>query len=593
LPLDGIVLDCITVELKNKVLGGKIVKFFQPEKDEIHIHIHIRTLGTNQKLLLSANPSYPRIHLTKVPKVNPSNPPIFCMVLRKHLLGGRIQDIRFKDFERILTFEIESINELGDLSTKLLVIEIMGRHSNIILVDDKGVIIDSIKHVNADISRVREIGPGKKYILPPAQSKKDPLKLDIDNLFKDAVLSKLSIEKYLLDNIKGFSPYLCKILCTLSGIEGKTHASEVSTNDVLVAKLKYTLSKIIDKIKSRDYEPHIIHNDKKHNIPMDFHCLFLEQYSNLEYLDSINLVLDTFFSKKTLDNQLNQKKHNLVHLLNNHLEKCQKKLIIQKSALENVSDRESLKLYGELITAFIHSVPINKKKVTLLNYYSENNESVEIELNENKSPQENAQIYFKRYNKAKSTFYNAQRQLKKILEELAYLENVIHLLDRSSTLNEIDEIKEELIEQGYIKVKSKKVAKQNKAKTAPSKPFHYKSTDGFDIYVGKNNKQNDFLTFKFSNAKDMWLHVRNIPGSHTIIKCHEVDVPKATLQEAALIAAWHSKAVGSSNIAVDYTKVRHVKKPSGSKPGTVIYNNFKTIFVTPNENLINNLRLGW
>lgn len=592
MPLDGIVVDSIALELKDKILGGRIVKIFQPERDEILMHI--RATGSNFKLLFSANANYPRVHLTNISKENPSNPPVFCMILRKYLLGGRILDVLFHDFERILTFNIESVNELGDLSVKKLIIEIMGRHSNIILVNENGKIIDSIKHVDSDMSRVREVMPAREYVLPPAQDKISPLGLDIDILIENSALSELNIEKYLLNNIKGFSPFICKEVCFCAGISGKSPASEISKNEILVSHLKSALHEIIQKIKYKDYRSCIIYEEyapSKKNV-LDFHCLPIKQHKSIDYFDSISFVLDTFYSKKDFYNKLNQKINSLSRSIDTHLERCRKKLAIQQDILREVSDREKLKLYGELITAFIHSVPPNSKKVSLLNYYSVDNEYVDIELNENKTPQENAQIYFKRYNKAKSAFYNASRQLKKTMQELDYLESVSHLLNSCSTMTELEEIREELIEQGYIAIKSKKTNREQKKKTSVSSPLHYKSTDGFDIYVGKNNKQNDFLTLKFSGSRDMWLHVRNMPGSHTIIKCHKKDVPESTLLEAASIAAWHSKALRSSNVPVDYTLVKHVKKPNNAKPGMVIYENFKTIFVTPDENLVERLKVS-
>lgn len=601
MPLDGIVANNIALELKEKVLGSKITKIYQPEKDEILMHI--RKTGTNYKLLFSANANYPRVHLTDVSRENPSNPPVFCMLLRKHIAGGKVLDVIFHDFERILTFNIESVNELGDLSIKRLIIEIMGRHSNIILVNENGKIIDSIKHVDSDMSRVREVMPAREYVLPPAQEKVNPLELDINNLIENASFSQLNIEKYLLNNIKGFSPFICKEICFRAGIDGKVFASDIPNNEIFTSHLKYAIYETIQKIKNKVYTPCIVYNrytpfeeniipsNNKEGIPLDFHCLPVSQYENVAYFDSISLVLDVFYSKKDFYNKLHQKINSLTRVLDTHLERCRKKLAIQQDTLREVSDREKLKLYGELITAFIHSVPPNSKKVSLPNYYSEDNEYIDIVLNENKTPQENAQIYFKRYNKAKSTFHNVSRQLKGTIEELEYLESVLDLLSRCSTITEVEEIREELIEQGYIDIKSKKANKFRKKETADSSPLHYKSSDGFDIYVGKNNKQNDFLTFKFSGSKDIWLHVRNIPGSHTIIKCHKKDVSESTLVEAATAAAWHSKALHSSNVPVDYTLVKHVKKPGSAKPGMVIYENFKTIFVTPDENLVKKMRI--
>lgn len=685
LPLDGIVVDSISQELNNKVVGGRIVRIFQPERDEIIMYI--RAAGNNFRLLFSANAGNPRVHLTKMRKENPSNPPNFCMVLRKHLLGGKILNISCDNFERVLTFNIESVNELGDLSIKKIIIEVMGRHSNIILINENGKIIDAIKHVDSEVNRIREIMPAREYVAPPEQDKISPLVLDIDaflnaNAFiKDTSMSnisKISIEKYLLNNIKGFSPYLCKEICFCAGISNKLPATDIINSSRMSMNLKNALNKTIQKIKSRNYTPYIIYTaysplresnslwiNKKGN-PLDFHCLYINQddlressdilnqqssqdsqgsQDNIDFFDSINTVLDIFYSERDSNNRLSQKINTLSRTLETHLERCKKKLFIQQNTLREVSDRDKLKLYGELIIAFIHSIPPNAKKVSLLNYYSPNTNTrnepnsnsnsnsndhtcdckhtydygdeytynydgnhtcdhgsdhaydygydyVDVELDENKTPQENAQIYFKKYNKAESTYRNTSSQLKKTMEELKYLESVSHILKTCSSFTELEEIREELIEQGYITVRVKKGIKNKKSKKeiTATNLLRYKSSDDFDIFVGKNNKQNDFLTFKFSGSKDMWFHVRNMPGSHVLIKCHKKDVPESTMEEAASIAAWHSKASGSSNVPVDYTFIKHVRKPSGAKPGMVTYENFKTIFVTPDDNLIEGLR---
>jgi len=620
MPLDGIVADCITKELNLKLTGGRIDKIFQPEPDEIIMFI--RAKGANNKLLLSANPNYPRIHLTEISKDNPSTPPVFCMLLRKHLIGGKITGFDYNDFERIITVNIETVNELGDISTKKLIIEIMGRHSNIILVNESGKIIDAIKHVTGEISSVREVMPAREYVLPPSQNKINPLNLDADALFSsntgekgendidnkaendDASLADntISIEKFLLDKIKGFSPFLCREICNSAGIDGKQPVSALLENPLAMLSLKDVLRKAILKIKLGDYTPYLIFEDESRNKMKDFHCLSLTNTKDNRraFLDSISQVIDYFYAGKVYIEKINNKKSSLLKILDTHIERCNKKIAIQQEELRQVSDREKLKLYGELITAFIYSIPHNAKKVSLPNYYSENNELVEIPLDENKTPQENAQLYFKRYNKAKSTYEHVSLQLKETLEELDYLEGVSHLLQNCSNPEEIDEIAEELIEQGYLTekyFKSKKDALRRKTQRLETKqkllssPLHYKSSDGFDIFVGKNNKQNDLLTFKIASSKDIWMHARNIPGSHAIIRTHGRDIPNTTLEEAAMLAAYHSKASKSSKVPVDYTTVKFVKKPPGAKPGMVIYERFKTLIVTPDEALANRLKV--
>jgi len=581
---DGIVVKSIVEELKEKLKGGRIDKIFQPEKDEIILQI--RSLSQNFKLILSANASYPRIHLTDFSKDNPLNPPVFCMVLRKHLSGGKILNIGFHDFERIVDIEVESINELGDISTKKLIIEIMGRHSNIILVNDENRIIDAIKHVDNEISSVREVMPARPYQLPPSQDKISPTDINIQSLLENAAkASNVSIEKFLLNSIKGFSPLLCREICHLADIDGKKPIEYLSVESV--NKLENVLHNIINRINTSDFEPCIAFEDESFENPVDFHCIRLHQYKFVKTLPSISAVLDEFYSIKDTYERLKQKKSDLVKVIHTNINRCKKKISLQQEKLREVADRENLKLYGELITANIYSIPRNAKSVSLLNYYGDEGEYIDIPLDENLSPQENAQKYYKQYSKAKKAYASTSIQLEESLKELEYLESVSQLLDDCTTVQEINEIKQELAEQGYISIRKKPGSKKQ---DAPSKPLRCKSSDGYYIYVGKNNKQNDMLTLKTAQSNDIWLHTKNIPGSHVIIKKHtREDIPPTTLLEAAMLAAYYSKAKMSANVPVDYTAVKNVKKPNGAKPGMVIYENYKTIIVTPEKDKISKL----
>ncbi|HHV99996.1 MAG TPA: fibronectin/fibrinogen-binding protein [Clostridiaceae bacterium] len=581
---DGIVVKSVVEELRERLKGGRIDKIFQPEKDEIILQV--RSIGQNFKLILSANASYPRIHLTDLTKDNPLNPPVFCMVLRKHLSGGKILDIGFHDFERIVDLEVESINELGDVSTKKLIIEIMGRHSNIILVNNENRIIDAIKHVDNEISSVREVMPARPYMLPPSQDKISPADINIQSLLENAAKTgNISIEKFLLNNIKGFSPLLCREICYLANIDGKKPLEFLS--DQSVNRLENVLQDIVNRINASDFEPCIAFEDENYENPVDFHCFRLRQYKYVKTLPSISTVLNEFYAIKDAYERLKQKKADLVKVIHTNIDRCQKKISLQQEKLREVADREKLKLYGELITANIYSIPKNAKSVSLLNYYSEEGEYIDIPLDDNLSPQENAQRYYKQYSKAKNAYASTSIQLEESLKELEYLESVSQLLDDCTTVQEINEIRQELAEQGYISLKKGPASKKQ---DNPSKPLCCKSSDGYYIYIGKNNKQNDMLTLKTAQANDIWLHTKNIPGSHVIIRKHtREDVPSTTLLEAAMLAAYHSKAKMSSNVPVDYTTVRNVKKPNGAKPGMVIYENYKTIIVTPEKDTINKL----
>lgn len=591
MPFDGVVCKCIVEELKNKIIDGRIEKVFQPEKDEVIIFI--RAKGENQKLLLSANPSFPRIHLTSIQKQNPSVPPVFCMLMRKHLCGGKILDVQFHDFERIISLNIESTNELGDICVKKLVIEIMGKHSNIILLNNEDRIIDAIKHIDQGISSVREIMPARHYSLPPSQDKISPISIEpcklIDKLISDKNMGNLSVEKALLSTIRGFSPLLCREICHTSGLEPKTIIGDVSIEQRDM--LSNSLAKILQKIKNSKFNPCILLNDDVQKQPADFHCIKIYHHPYLLFKDSINDLLDFFYSSRDLEERLKQKKSSLMKSISNSIERCSRKLAVQQESIRDVADREKLKLYGELILANIYSIKPGDKEATVLNYYSENSQDyITIPLDENLTPQLNAQKYFKQYAKAKNTYAYASSQLEETLKELDYLESVQLNLENARTMEEIEEIKAELVSQGYMH-ESTASGKNSKKQSKSLDPIKYISDDGFEILVGRNNMQNDILTLKIASSNDIWLHTKNIPGSHVIIRKKQGDIPDTTLLQAAMIAAYRSKAKYSSNVPVDYTFVKNVKKPSGSKPGMVIYDNYKTIYVTPDENILK--KKGW
>ncbi|MCX7711944.1 MAG: NFACT family protein [Clostridia bacterium] len=583
MPFDGIVTKCVAVELSEALAGGRIEKIFQPEPDEILINI--RAKGQNLKLLMSASPSYPRMHVTSTSKENPAVPPVFCMLLRKHISGGRITGVEFNDFERLIGLCIEATNELGDLTYKKLIIEIMGRHSNIILLNHENKILDSIKHVDRDVSSVREVMPARPYLPPPSQDKLNPETVDVDHLFDpSSLLEGGNVEGFLLNSLKGFSPLLCREVCFRAGVEGKAPVSSLKEENLTI--LKNVLKSMIQEIKDSAFTPCIIYSDKNLEAPFDFHCLTMQQYTAVKQFSSISDVLDAFYASKDRTERLKHKKADLLKVLGNSIDRCNKKITLQQEKLRDVADREKLKLFGELITANIYCIPKNTKSVSLMNYYSENNDYIDVPLDEDLTPQENAQRYFKKYSKAKNAFTHTSKQLEDSFAELEYLESVLQLLENCTTLPDISEIRLELAEQGYVSQNRKAASKkQNKV----SAPLHFKSTDGLDIFIGKNNKQNDQLTLKTASSNDIWLHTKDIPGSHVIIKKLQQEIPDSTLLEAAMLAAYYSKAKQSSNVAVDYTTVKNVKKPGGAKPGMVNYENYKTIIVTPDESKIKDL----
>jgi predicted ribosome quality control (RQC) complex YloA/Tae2 family protein len=583
MPFDGIVTKCIVNELNNLLAGGRIDRVFQPEADEIVLLI--RSKGQNYRLVASANASNPRLHITTVQKENPPVPPVFCMLMRKHAAGGRILDISFHDYERVITINIESVNELGDLSVKKLVVEIMGKYSNIILLNSEDKIIDAVKHVDSDVSSVREVMPARKYFLPPPQNKELPENVIPGKIFDAANIEGAKHpEGLLLNLIKGFSPYTCRDICAAAGIPSKTPVSDLSSSDR--KSIVFALENYIDKIKNDNFKPCIIYEDKNFLRPVDFYCLKPSKNALFKNYDLLSFALDDYYLLRDTNERLGQKMGDVLKVVKNGIDRCRKKAVMFNDILKDVADRDKLQLYGELITANIYCIKAGAKSAKVLNYYSENQEYIDIPLNEHKSAQENAQKYFKQYAKAKSTHLNVTKQLDDTMSELRYLESVLTMLEQCGSKQEIDEIRQELTEQGYMKSS----VKTSKKKDKPSSPLEFISSDGFHILVGKNNRQNDTLTLKTAASNDMWLHTRNIPGSHVIIRTERNSVPDSTLLEAATLAAYHSSARMSYNVPVDYTIVRNVKKPSGAKPGMVIYESFKTINVTPDEEKVNSIK---
>jgi predicted ribosome quality control (RQC) complex YloA/Tae2 family protein len=570
--LDGIFLHSITSELKQYLIGSKIDKVNQPEKDEIILTI--RGAGFNKKLLISASSSYPRIHFTESNKQNPMQPPMFCMVLRKYLIGARIVDIQQLDSDRILVINVESSDELGFNSIYSLVVEIMGRHSNITLLRHRdNLIMDSIKHITPDINSYRSLYAGIKYVYPPASSKLNPLDFELED-FRNYILNNSVVfkENMFSQIFNGVSVLLSKELW----FRVENHFSNISYDEI--DKLYSLVLDFFNILKEGKFKFLCFLDD---DVLKDFYCIdlfSLSGYTTIEYESASHLVESFYFQKDKLD-RLNSKSADLQKLLNNNLERCHKKQEILGKTLEECKEKDLYKMYGELLTANIYSIKKGDKVASLLNYYADNaDEYICIKLDENKTPSENIQYYFKKYNKLKKSQEAAIGQLKNNESETEYLQSVLTNIKNCETYEEIEEIRSELVETGYIKFR--KTLKNKKIKAL--KPLHFISSDGIDIYVGKNNIQNDNLTLKFADKNDTWLHTKNIPGSHVIIKSSK-EIPEKTLEEAAIIAAYYSKAKDSSKVPVDYTQVKNVKKPSGSKPGMVIYYTNKTIYVTPNE----------
>lgn len=587
MPFDGITVSSLVNELTQTILNGKIEKIYQPEKDELTLNI--RKDKDNHKLLISASSSFPKIHLSFEKKNNPITAPAFCMLLRKHLTGSRITSIKQPSLERIIEITFDCIDEMGYSTEKSLIIEIMGRHSNIIFIDCNDLtIIDSIKRINRAMSSVRIILPGVKYVYPPAEEKIDPLTVCEEFFCSDIESLKGSTKahKYLVKRYYGISPIVAQEICINAGIEPDSDLKEMDKKSCL--KIFNEFKQITNIVKTMQYEPNIVKEGYKN---IDFSPINLKVYDGYDkkYIDSISKVIQTYYSEKDKHDRIRQKTSDLHKTIVNRLDRNLRKLDILQSEYNDAKKGDFYKLCGDLIISNLYTLEKGISKALLTNYYSENQETIEINLDVNLTPTKNAQKYYKMYNKSKNALKLLTEQIIQTRAEIQYLEGIIDSLEKCSHEEEINEIKNELWQQGYIK-KSKEINTKIQKSSKPSKAMHFISSSGFDVYVGKNNTQNDYLTHKFASFNDIWMHVKDIPGSHVIIKANNQTPDEITLLEAANLAAYYSKGKLSSKIPVDYTLKKNVKKPSGGKPGFVIYDNYKTFYITPDEEKINNLK---
>ena len=549
--LDGLVVRSIAHELNTKLVGGKIDRVHQPENDEILLYV--RNNRENFKVVLSSSSSNPRVYIAnKYNKENPLKAPMFCMLLRKHLQRGIITDITQVGFERIIKISIESYDELKDKSTKNIYVEIMGRHSNIILTHDKdSTIIDSIKRVPPSVSRARQILPAMTYELPPAQDKIDPvkgcsLKSFINTLREfDGPVFKGIYSKFL-----GISPTVAKEICYRAEIDFNVKAEDLSRDDL--SQLYRTFSDIFTKVKNNEFSPCIVVNEKVDKV-VDFNCIDLTFYEGFKFIhdESISKIVEEYYITKDFKDRVHQRTSDLRKSISIKLDRLYNKQKKQQKELKQADNADIYKVKGELLTAYIYMIQKGMKSIEVDNFYDENMAKMTIELNENLTPSENTQKYFKKYNKLKTAKKELTEQMAISKEEIEYLENVLLSIENCENLEDLEDIKEELIKLGYARAPRRFKAKKEMDLT--TKPNKFISSDGFTILVGKNNKQNDYLTLRIADPEDIWMHTKNIPGSHVIIKCAGVEVPDNTLLEGAMLAAYFSKGRMSSQVPVDYT----------------------------------------
>ncbi|HLR62177.1 MAG TPA: NFACT RNA binding domain-containing protein [Lentibacillus sp.] len=568
MPFDGIVARAVTNELNEKIIPGKIAKIYQPTDTELVFTI--RSHGQNHSLLLSIHPVYARLHLTGDSYNNPKEPPMFCMLLRKHLSGAVIDSITQYGMERIITFSVRSRNEIGDVTTKKLIIELMGKHSNVMLVNgEKGHILDSMKHISASQNRYRTILPGFDYKLPPNQNKLNPLEVDSDMFLRKMDFNAGKLGKQIVQTLTGMSPFIANEI---------VHQAKLGAIGIYKEKFE----SMQEMIRYNRFLPAIYRNGKE-----DFHVLpITHKDGEPESFSETNMMLDSFYSGKAERDRVKQQAKDLYQFIKNERDKNTRKLKKHEKTLKKAENAVQYQRLGELLTANMHQVKQGDAEVNVIDYYDPDQNEMTIELNPNKTPSENAQNFFKTYQKLKTSKEKVQKEMKKANKEITYLEQLLQQIDAAREAD-IGEIRDELREEGYLK---RQKQRKNKKKAPKPSPEKFMASDGTVILVGKNNKQNEYLTMKLANRDDIWLHTKDIPGSHVIIRSKEPS--DDTLLEAARLAAFFSKSHQSSSVPVDYTKVRHVRKPNGAKPGYVTYDNQKTLFVTPEIDTAEKLKDG-
>ncbi|WP_217608977.1 NFACT RNA binding domain-containing protein [Bacillus sp. GbtcB10] len=565
---DGIFTYGMTNELQETLTGGRISKIHQPYKHELIFHI--RSKGKNHKLLLSAHPSYARVQLTEHHDDNPSEPPMFCMLLRKHLEGGFIERFEQIGLDRVIVLHVRSRNEIGDEQTRKLYIEIMGRHSNLILVEDETEqIIDGLKHLSPSVNSYRTVLPGHQYLLPPAQQKLNPFDVTKEDILKHLRFQEGKIANQIVDTFSGVSPLFAK---------EAVHRAGLANQETIPS----TLLKMFQLIQAHSFTPQLTRKDGKEY----FYLLELQHvHGDMKTFDSLSELLDRFYFGKAERDRVKQQAADLERFVVNEKKKNENKLKKLTRTLEESQNAHKYQLYGELLTANIYAIKKGDKEATVINYYDEDGGEITIPLKTNKTPSENAQAYFTKYQKAKNAVEAVNEQIKRTHEEIVYFDELIQQLSSASP-KDLEEIREELVEGKYLRPKQKRNAKKKKPSAIQLEA--YESSQGVPILIGKNNKQNEYLTTKAAARDDIWLHTKDIPGSHVVIRHKAPD--EQTLLEAAQIAAYFSKAKESSSVPVDYTKIRHVKKPNGAKPGFVTYDQQQTLFVTPDEDVVLKLR---
>ncbi len=590
MPLDAICLGAVTEELNHVLAGCRVEKVYQPDRDEIVLQT--RGQGGARRLLVSTAAGAPRVHFIDVARENPAAPPMFCMLLRKHVQGAKIAAVVQPAVERMLTIELDTTDEMGVACKKHLICELMGKHSNVILCGEDNRIIDAMRRVDGDLSGKRQVLPGLFYRLPPAQEKHDPFALSGVGLSASlqSADGEMGLDRYLLSQLLGFSPLLCRELSYRATGDAAKPVGKLTAEEQL------RLAQVFEDLKSylteKRWKPFLLTKTEDHAV-FDFSFLPITQYEGLMTVSqeqSFSDLLAAFFEKKGKAERMARRSADLHKAVVNARDRLARKLAAQQKELDATQNREQYKRLGDLITANLYQLEKGMNKAVVVDYYDEACPEVEVALDVRLTPQQNAQKYFKLYNKAKTAEEVLTQQLAQGRADLDYLESVLVALGEAESERDLAQLREELTQAGVLSSKQARNKKQ-RVKPVAAKPFHYRSSDGFDIFAGKNNLQNDLLTLKTAFKSDIWFHTQKIHGSHVILVADGREPTDRAMTEAAMIAAYHSKARQSSLVPVDYTPVRQVKKPAGAKPGMVIYHVYQTAYVTPDEAAVERLRI--
>ena len=586
MPLDALCLTAVAAELRAAVAGGKIDKLYQPTRDEVVLYV--RGQGENVRLLLSANPSHPRAHLTQISRENPDKPPMFCMLLRKHLSGARLLELVQPPMERVVDLRLEALDELGDRVERRLVLEAMGRHSNLILLDGEGRIMDCLRRVDSDMSARRQVLPGLFYRLPPAQEKLDPSSLDRAALESAlaAAPEESQADKWLLDTFGGLSPLICRELAFRAG--GATDARLHQMGEGGRSRLLDELEGLLRSVQENSFTPVML---EKEGHPSDFTFQPISQYGpavSCVPFPSFSALLDRFYEQRENQERVRQRGQDLIRSVTNARDRAARKIGLQEQELAATRDRERLRQFGDIITSNLHAMEKGMSRLTAADFYDPECPQIHIPLDPLLTPQQNAAKYYKEYNKAKTAESILTLQLEKGRRDLDYLNSVLEAIALAEGERDLQEIRQELTDTGYLRRPSKA---RDRGKRVASKPMEFRSSSGLRISVGKNNTQNDLLTTKQAFKSDLWFHTQKIHGSHVILWTEGGQPDLTSIQEAAQLAAWFSQGRESGKVAVDYTPVKYVKKPGGARPGMVVYTTYETAYVAPDGDLARRLRV--